>query len=223
MIAKNDFIELEFTARIKDGEVFDTNIESEAKKAKFDTKNIKQLIIAVGANMVIKGLDKALEGKELDKEYSLNLSPDDAFGKRDPGLVKTIPIKAFEQQKIYPQKGAQLVIDGMLVKIVSVSGGRVLVDFNNPLSGKIVVYQFKIKRKVEDIGEKINTLQDFFFKQHFDFSVKEKQVIFKIPEASKQFEQFIKIFEKPFKEILDLHIKSEFVKTEENSNKDSKK
>ena len=32
MINKNDFVELEYMGRVKDGEIFDTNIKEEAKK-----------------------------------------------------------------------------------------------------------------------------------------------------------------------------------------------
>ena len=63
-IKKNNFIELEFTARIKGGDVFDTNIESEAKKLNSKMKP-KPLIISVGHNMLIKGLDKELEGEHV--------------------------------------------------------------------------------------------------------------------------------------------------------------
>ena len=51
-------------------------------------------------------------------------------------------------------------------------------DFNNPMAGKEVEYNYKILKKITDDKEKINALQDFFFKQRFDFELKDKKVIF---------------------------------------------
>jgi FKBP-type peptidyl-prolyl cis-trans isomerase SlyD len=203
-IGKNDFVEIEFLAKA-DGQVFDTNIKEEAEKAQLNIKNFSPLVIAVGAGMVIAGLDKELEGKEFNKKYNASFSPEQAFGKRDSKLVRMIPLKVFIQQKIMPEKGMQLSLDGMIVKVLSVSSGRVLVDFNNPLAGKQVSYEYTLKRKVEDIKEKINALQDFFFRTNFDFEVGEN-IVFKVDE---NVGKFIQIFEKQFEELIGKKIKIE--------------
>ena len=100
----------------------------------------------------------------------------------------------------------QLSLDGALVKVVSVSGGRVLVDFNNPLAGKVVLYNYKVLRKIEDQNEKVNALQDFFFRKRFEFSIKDKEVLFKV---EKGIGKFIEMMSKPFEDILGLKIKVE--------------
>jgi FKBP-type peptidyl-prolyl cis-trans isomerase 2 len=218
-INKNDFIELKFTGKIKDGEIFDTNIEEDAKKINMDLKKIKPLLISVGHNMVIKGLDKALEGKELGVSYSLEFNPEQAFGKRESSLIKMIPSKNFTEQKIYPQRGMQLSLDGMLIKIISVSGGRVLVDFNNPLAGRNIIYNFKAERKLADINEKINALQDSFFKKQFKFEIKGGTINFKVP---KKLASLMELFKKPFEDILNLKISSEIIDEKEEKAEDKK-
>lgn len=211
-IGKNDFIEIEFTAKIKTtGEVFDTNKKEDAKA--LGLKEVKPFVIVIGQNMAIPGLDKSLENKEIGKEYTEEFAPVDAFGVRHKNLVRMIPMKVFIAQKIYPQAGMQLSLDGMLARVISVSGGRVLMDFNNPLSGKNVVYNFKVVRKIEDTNEKINALQDYFFKQRFDFVVKEKEITIKVPE---QMLQLIPMFNEPFNKILGMTLKAE--KAEEKKN-----
>ncbi|MFZ5955139.1 MAG: FKBP-type peptidyl-prolyl cis-trans isomerase [Nanoarchaeota archaeon] len=217
MINKNEFVEIEFTAKVKDGEIFDTNIPEQAKKLGFK-EQVKPLIISVGNNMVIKGLDNSIPNKEIGKDYSDEFSPENAFGNRDKNLVRMIPMRFFKEQNIYPQRGLTLSLDGMIARIISVSGGRVLVDFNNPLAGKIIIYNYKINKKVEDINEKINSLQDFLFKQRFEFSVKDKIITFKIPS---QIEPILKLFEKQFNEILGMDIKTEI--TEEKKEKPEEK
>ncbi len=211
-IQKNEFIELEFTARIRDREIFDTNIKEDAEKLKI--KNVKPLILSVGRSMIIRGVDESLEGKEIGKKYEETFPPEKAFGKRNPQLVKIIPLRAFKEQKIVPQTGMQLNLDGQLVRIASASGGRILVDFNNPLAGKTLIYKFTPKRKVTDMNEKINALQDLFFRKRFEFETKDRIVIFKVQENIKP---FIELMSKPFREIIGLEIKIEPLS--ENKNK----
>ncbi|MCK4649950.1 FKBP-type peptidyl-prolyl cis-trans isomerase [Candidatus Pacearchaeota archaeon] len=209
MINKNDFIEIEFTGKITDtNEIFDTNIKADAKSANFKTEGIKPLILSVGHKMLPKGFDNNLTGKEVGKDYEVNLKSEEAFGKRNPQLVRMIPTKHFHEQKINPVRGMQLNLDGQIVKILSSDRGRTLVDFNNPLAGKPITYTYKINKIITDQKEKINALQDFLFQQIFDYEVKEKTITFKVP---KEAEQFIKMFSPKFEEILGLKVESEVV------------
>ena len=210
-IKKNDFIEIEFVGRIKDtGEIFDTNIKEEAEKINLQIET-KPLIVCVGGGMLVKGFDKVLEEKEIGKKYKITLVPEDSFGLRNPQLIKIIPMRAFKEKKMNPTAGMMLNFDGMIAKIITASGGRVITDFNNPMAGKDIEYEFTTKKKVEDEKDKINALQDFFFKQRFSFSIKEKKIIFE-----KKAEPFLKIFGEKFKEILEKN--SDIEKSSELSN-----
>jgi FKBP-type peptidyl-prolyl cis-trans isomerase 2 len=199
-IQKNDFVELEFTGK-SDGKIFDTTKKQEAKEIGLDA-DVKPVIVAVGHEMLLTGFDKALEGKELGKTYSIHLTPKEAFGSRKPELIRTAPMKIFLAQNIRPAPGMTVQLDNHLAKILSVSGGRVTVDFNNPLAGKEIDYDFLIKKKVEDDNEKINALQDFFFKQRFDFDIKDKKVIFK----DNKIKPLIEMFRQKFKDIAGLDV-----------------
>ena len=217
-IKKGDFIEIEFTGKIKeDGEVFDTNVKKVAEENKFNTENIKPFILAVGQKMLPKGFDEDLEGKEAGNEYKVELKPEEAFGKRNKNFIRMIPTKMFLEQRINPERGMQLALDGQLVKVLSNSSGRTLVDFNNPLAGKEVIYEYKILREIKDQKEKIDGLQDFLFKRIFNFEIKDKKIIFKV---EKQFEPFVKLFSDKFKELLDLEVDAEVVEKKKEEKKD---
>ena len=45
-------------------------------------------------------------------------------------------MKIFIQQKINPIPGVMFNFDGRIAKVLTVSGGRVMIDFNNPIAGK---------------------------------------------------------------------------------------
>ena len=198
-IQKNDFKEIEFTGRSTiDNKIFDTTNPEEAKEIGIENpENIKPLIISVGNQMVLQGLDEELEGKELNKKFSIHLTSEKAFGKRNPNLIRTYSLSSFTKNEINPQPGMTLQLDNQIVKVISVSGGRVTVDFNNPLAGKEVDYDITIIRKVTDDKEKINALQDYFFKKRFDFTIKEKKVIFK----DEIIKPFLDMLGQKFKEI----------------------
>ncbi|HLD98543.1 MAG TPA: peptidylprolyl isomerase [Candidatus Nanoarchaeia archaeon] len=197
---KNDFVELEFIGKIKDGEIFDTNITKEAEKIGIAIDETS-FIICIGQGMVIPGLDKALENKETGKKYSVEIAPKEAFKDRNPSLVKLIPIKAFKEKNVNPYPGMTLALDNMLVKIISVSGGRVLADFNNPLSGKIVTYEFTVKRKIENINEKVQAITDYFIKKETKFEIKDEKIILDIEN---NFVPITKILNSKFKQIINL-------------------
>ncbi len=216
---KHDFVEIEFLARnLANNEVFDTNIAEEAKKISLDL-NTKPFIISVGRGMVVSGLDEALEGKETGKKYTIKLAPEKAFGKRNPSLVRLIPMRIFAEQKIYPQPGMTLALDENLVKVVSVSGGRVLVDFNNPVAGKDVEYEFTIKRILKDTKEKVNAVQIFFFNQEFECDIEEKDSKKKIVFKDLKLIPVLNALKPKFKELLDMDVEILEKKKEEKKEK----
>lgn len=214
MLNKNDFIELEFIGRVKNGEIFDTNIKEEAKKINLELES-RPLIICLGQNMILPAIDEFLIGKEIGK-YSLELEPEKAFGLRDRGMIKTMPLKIFLEKETYPQPGMLFNFDNIMGRISAVSGGRVIVDFNHPLSNKTIVYELNIKRILSDLKEKVSSLMSLFFRKKFDFNIEDKKLIIK---SDKQFKQFIEMFSEKFKEILNLELVIEEIKEEKSQEK----
>lgn len=225
-ITKNDFIELEFTGRVDDtNEIFDTNVKADAEKANLNLKKdkLKPFILSVGNKMLPAGLDLDIEGKDLGKEYEVSIEPKDAFGIRDSKKVRMIPTKYFHEQNINPQRGMQLSLDGQLVRVLSSSSGRTLVDFNNPLAGKRVKYSYKVLRKVKSKDEQINALQDFLFRKQFPFKLDEKnnKIIFSLKKEEEQFSKFLEMMSKPFEDILGMKAQTEIL-SEQDKSEDSK-
>ncbi|MBA7494851.1 hypothetical protein ES702_05429 [subsurface metagenome] len=198
---KKDFIEIEFTGRIKDGEIFDSNIKEDLKKVNLKIEP-KPFIFCLGKDMFFKSIDDFLIGKDIG-EYKIELSPEKAFGQRDPKLIQMMPMKIFVQHKVNPIPGTMFDFDGRIAKILTVSGGRVMVDFNNPIAGKEVVYKIKVLRKLEDVNEKIKAFVDFLFKRDLKFEVKDKKIII---EVEKPIVKFVEMFKDKFKDIFDLEL-----------------
>ncbi len=159
-VKKDDFIEIEYTGRLKDGNaVFDTTIEQTAKDGGVHNPNAeyRPVIICLGEGQIVPGLDEALQGKEIGK-HTVELPPEKAFGKKNAKLIQMVPLSKFTQNEIRPFPGLQINIDNAVGTVKTASSGRVLVDFNHPLSGKNLIYEVEIKRVVTDKKEQIDSL-----------------------------------------------------------------
>ncbi len=219
MIKEKDFIEIEFTGKIKDGGVFDSTIKEELEKLQVEHDHpveAKPFIFCLGQGMFLKALDDFLIKKEIGKDYEIELEPEQAFGKRNPSLVQKIPIRVFNEQKVNPVPGVMFNFDGRVGKILTVSGGRVMVDFNHSLAGKTLAYKIKILRKVTDIKEKIKALNEFFFRKEFKFEVKDKKLILDVEES---LIKLVELFKEKFKEILGVDVEIKGIKKEKNNEK----
>src|SRR3989344_439279 len=158
-IAHHDFVELDYTGKLADGMIFDTTNEEVAHQAGLPHHHgtLHPAIVCVGERQLLPGLDQDLEGKETGKEYTIVLPPEHAFGKRDIKNVRIIPMGTFREHEVQPRPGLQVDVDGERGVVTSIAGGRVVVNFNHPLSGKEITYTYTIRRKVNDVSEKIRS------------------------------------------------------------------
>lgn len=218
-IKEKDFIELEFTGKTQEGEIFDSNIREDLDKSglRFPAKPFS---FSLGQNMFLKGIEDFLVGKEIGKDYAIELSPEKAFGSRNPSLIRLVPVRVFREKNLNPQVGAAFNFDGNIGRVISVSGGRIMVDFNNPLAGKPVIYNVKVTRKVENNEEKVKSLLDFFFRRDFDFEIKENNIVLSL---EKEFHPIFKALEKKFQEILNLNLELKEKSKEKTPQNDNKK
>ena len=228
-LQKGDFIEVEFTGKTREGAIFDSNREEDLKKINQEAneKSKKPYIFALGGGMLLKGIDNFLIGKPIPKEdsnqdkeknhYEVEVKPEDAFGKREQKNIQRMPLNVFKQHGINPQQGAVYNFDNKPGKILAVTGGRVMVDFNHPLAGQEVVYDVHVKRKVTDLNEQVKAFIDFVFKRDLDYEIdeKNKKITLKVEPQIKQMTQ---MFSQKFKDLFGLELTVE-EKTEEKSEK----
>lgn len=159
-VNSGDFVKMEFTGRDSAGNLFDTTSAEEARKSgAFDAKGkYGPVLVIVGKNVLLKGLDEAVLGSEEGVAKDIVIPKEKAFGERKPEMVRLIPISKFRDQGIDPVAGMPLELDGMRARVQSVSGGRVRVDFNHELAGQELKYSFKIVKVYSKPEEKLVAL-----------------------------------------------------------------
>ncbi len=160
-----DFVYVEYVGRIKDsGEIFDLTDEEVAKKEKLFNPKLKYgpVPMIVDGEFIIPGLNEALLSMKVGDKKTFEIKPDKAFGDRNAELVKLIPAAKFKEQGVDPTQGAIVSVGDIKGRIVSVDGGRVNVDFNHPLAGRVLEYELKVVKKIESVDDKVKAVVYYF-------------------------------------------------------------
>lgn len=171
---KGDIVYVEYDA-YADGKLFDTTHEDVAKENDLYDENQNQryspLPVIIGAGKLVKGFERALSESNVGEEKEAEFGEDDGFGKRDPKLVETFSIREFRRERIEPQPGMEVSIRNRKGTIVTVTAGRVIVDFNDPLAGKTLKYKFKIVEKVEEPERKAKAVIEMYYPSYQGFII----------------------------------------------------
>jgi len=182
------FIKITYTGKIKDGGVFDTTDADTARKENiYNEQNIYSPIsIVAGDKHVIPGLDEALEKLKVKSMKKVEITPDKAYGERNPDLIRLVSLGVFRKKKINPVPGMVVELDGRYARVRTVSGGRVRVDFNHELAGKTLVFDVKVEDEAKTAKEKIRFLVERNFNSFEGFAVKTtaKKAEIKVPEEA---------------------------------------
>jgi peptidylprolyl isomerase len=161
VLQKGDFILIEYTAKVKEtNEVFDATNEETAKKEHLHKEGeiYEPKLIVIGEGWMLKTLDENFATMKLGKAATVEISPDKAFGSRDPEKVKRVPLKQLVAKGINPAIGMRIEYGGKNAIIRSIGAGRVLLDFNPPLAGKTLVYDVTVQKKLATKEDKMAAL-----------------------------------------------------------------
>ncbi len=161
MISENDLVLINFVGKVKStGQVIDFTYKELAEKENVDTSKVdlSPVLVIPSAKYTFDAISKSLIGKKEGDKYSLDLKPEEAFGKFNSKLVKTYSLDSFRENKINPSVGDMVSLDGMPATVMSVGGGRVMVNFNHPLAGKELTYDIEVFKVLADDSEKISAI-----------------------------------------------------------------
>ena len=111
-----------------------------------------------GANNIIHGLETAMSGKGTGDIFSVTLSPEEAYGLRNPEQAQRVPIKHLVfKGKLQPGDVVQLnTKEGMRAVTVTKAGRHTAdIDTNHPLAGQILVFNIEVIELREASAEEI--------------------------------------------------------------------
>lgn len=93
-----DVVVMNYTGRLEDGTVFDSNVDPKFKHA-------EPLPFTLGAGQVIPGWDKGIVGMKVGEKKTLTISPADAYGANGvPGVIPPNSTLIFEVELLAVKK-----------------------------------------------------------------------------------------------------------------------
>ena len=157
------FVRVDFTARtVENGQLVDTTDEEVAQAEGVDEedRSFEPRVVILGEGHLFPTVESDIEGKEVGDTGSVTVPATEAFGEHDPDEVRTVSVDRIPEDDRYP--GAHVDIDGEHGHVETIIGGRARVDFNHPLAGADIEYNYEIVDVVEDRLERAEGLVDAY-------------------------------------------------------------
>ena len=123
---------------------------------------------------------------EAETDYTLDIEATEAYGERDAGLVETIGQNVLMRSVRDPEMlaiGAPVEIGGRTGVLQFLSAGRARIDYNHPLAGVTLRYNYRVTKVVEDRTEKVETLLNMNTgRDDFEISFEDDDLTITTPE-----------------------------------------
>jgi FKBP-type peptidyl-prolyl cis-trans isomerase SlyD len=101
-----------------------------------------------GYGGIVRGLERAMRGRQAGESFSLEVPPEDAFGERNPEIVQRVPRKHLlgAPAKLAPGHAVAINTQQGRVQGIVQKVGRfnVDVDFNHPMAGRTLNFEVEI-------------------------------------------------------------------------------
>ena len=134
IVSNGKVISLEYTLKLEDGEVVDTNVGK------------APLTYTQGANQIIPGVEAAVTGMEVGQAKQAVVPPTEGYGDLDPDAFHEVPKEKLPQEiRVGTQLHGKDSAGREIRPIVSeIKDETVLLDFNHPLAGKTLYFDLKV-------------------------------------------------------------------------------
>ena len=181
-LADGDFVKLAYTIRtVEDGTLVDTTDEAVAEEEGVDTedRSFEPRTIVIGAGHVFGAVEEDLEGKAVGDTGTVEVGAAEAFGEYDQEQVRTVSADRIPEEDRFP--GAHVDIDGQHGHVETVIGGRARVDFNHPLAGEDIEYEYEVVDVVEEPEARAKGLLGMYVDVDLEVSfetVEEEQAVY---------------------------------------------
>lgn len=141
-IAPQKIVSIEYTLTSDSGEVIDSSVGRDP------------LAYLHGANNIVPGLEKALEGKSEGEVVEVKVSPDEGYGTRDDRLVQNVPLRKLPNGKaeVGMRLRAETDHGPRILTVTDVKGDYATIDANHPLAGHTLNFKVKVV-EVRDASE----------------------------------------------------------------------
>jgi len=176
-LSEGDFVKLDYDAwAVDSGQLVDTTDPEVAEEEGIDQEEqtIEPRTVIIGEGHVFPAVEDDLIGKAVGDSGTVVVPAEEAFGEHDPDEVRTVSADKIPEDDRYP--GAHVQVDGEYGHIEAIIGGRARVNFNHPLAGEDVEYEYEILDVVEDRNERAQAILDTVVDADLEMQFEEEEV-----------------------------------------------
>lgn len=131
-VRKGDTVEILYTGKLDNGEVFDSTEEKEP------------FVFVSGSEEVIAGMSNAVIGMKAGEKKLVDISPDDAYGEYREELLGKVPQDALPEGAKVGDPLSDAENEGQVYWVREVTGEHVVIDGNHPLAGKVLTFDIEV-------------------------------------------------------------------------------
>ena len=171
-----DFVRIGYTARtVEGGQLVDTTDPEVAEEEGVDDQGtFEPRVIVLGEGHLFPEVENDIRGSEVGDEGTVVVPAAEAFGEYDEAEVETVSADKIDEDDRYP--GARVQIDGQQGVLETIIGGRARVDFNHPLAGEDIEYDYEVLEVVEDDLERAEGLLSMFLDLELEMWIETDEV-----------------------------------------------
>ena len=138
--------------------LFDYTLTDDEKEVIDSSKDGGPLAYLHGEGQIVKGLEKAMEGKKAGDSFSVTVSPEEAYGMPDAAKIAVVSADQIEGGEDL-EEGMQLEAsndEGEQIVVVSkIEGDKVTLDGNHPLAGMTLHFDITVREVRTATAEEI--------------------------------------------------------------------
>lgn len=97
-----------------------------------------------GADNILPGLERALEGLKQDQVIDVVIDPEEAYGPREVSLIIEVSNDDLEDHSAINEGEYIQLFDGTEAIVVEKKEDHIIVDANHPLAGQTLYYTVKV-------------------------------------------------------------------------------
>jgi len=100
-----------------------------------------------GKHELFEKVEQALDGAVINDTVEVSLTPEEGFGPHDPDLTYTDDLENVPEE--FRNVGAEVEMmndqgDSRKFTVTRIAGGKLTVDGNHPMAGKIITFRIKV-------------------------------------------------------------------------------
>lgn len=157
-LTTGDFVEVSYTARTDDdGRVIDTTDPDVADDAAIaDIVATGPTVIVLGAGHLFEPVETAIQDAGIGGSGEVVVAAEDAFGTVDPTARRTVDTDQLPAER--PSPGERVRFEGETAFVESIDEAAATLNFNHPLAGTAIEYEFTVHGRVDDSTTQVESI-----------------------------------------------------------------